>query len=145
MEISDIPALNASLNGLAALLLTAGYVCIRRGHRRAHGRLMMAAFATSCVFLVFYVAHKVLVQGVHTRLGAEGAIRAVYYVVLITHILLAAAIVPLALVTMVRALRERFDAHRRIARWTWPIWMYVSATGVLIYFALYHWFPAAGN
>lgn len=104
---------------------------------------MLGALAVSCVFLVSYVTHKALVHGVHTKLGAEGAIKGVYYAMLFSHIVLAAAIVPLALVTMTRALRERFDAHRRLARWTWPIWMYVSVTGVLIYFMLYHWFPAA--
>ena len=142
MSVSDMPALNAALNGLATVLLAAGYFCIRTGRRGAHAKCMIAAFATSCVFLVSYVAHKVLVRGVHTKLGAEGWIRDAYYVMLITHILLAAAIVPMALVTISRALRERFDAHRRIARWTWPVWMYVSVTGVLIYFMLYQWFPA---
>lgn len=143
MSVSDLPAVNAALNGLATVLLTAGFVLIRRGRREAHRRCMLGAFAVSCVFLVSYVTHKILVQGVHTRLGAEGAIRTLYYVMLVSHILLAAAIVPLAAVTIHRGLRERFDAHRRIARWTWPIWMYVSVTGVLIYFMLYRWFPAS--
>ena len=142
MEIRDLPALNAALNGLAAVLLVLGLVFIRTGRRVAHRRCMISAFVTSCVFLVFYVLHKILVKGVHTRLAAEGLIQTAYYVMLASHILLAMVIVPLALVTLTRGLRERFDAHRRIARWTWPLWMYVSVTGVLIYFMLYHWFPA---
>ena len=142
MSVGDLPTLNAALNGLATILLTLGYVAIRQGKREVHRGFMLAAFGTSAVFLISYVAHKVLVQGVHTRLGAEGWVKAVYYPMLISHIVLAAAIVPLALITISRALRERFDAHRKIARWTWPIWMYVSITGVLIYFMLYRWFPA---
>lgn len=143
IRVSDLPAMNAGLNGLATLLLLAGWVFIVRGRKEAHRRCMLGAFATSCVFLVTYVAHKILVQGVHTRLGAEGWVKGAYYVMLASHIVLAAAIVPLALVTISRALGQRFDAHRRIARWTWPLWMYVSVTGVLIYFMLYHWFPAS--
>lgn len=142
MSVRDLPALNAFLNGTSAVLLVIGLVLILRGKREAHRRVMLAAFATSCVFLVSYVLHKVLVRGVHTRLGADGWIRTVYYVMLFTHVVLAAGIVPLALITISRGLSERFDAHRRIARWTWPLWMYVSVTGVLIYFSLYHWFPA---
>ncbi|MBX3745828.1 MAG: DUF420 domain-containing protein [Verrucomicrobiae bacterium] len=142
MTVADLPALNAGLNGVATVLLVLGFVFIRQGRKEAHRRCMLAAFSTSVIFLVSYVAHKILVQGVHTRLGADGWVRAVYYPMLISHIVLAAAIVPMALITITRALRERFDAHRRIARWTWPVWMYVSVTGVLIYFMLYHWFPA---
>ncbi len=144
MRVSDLPALNASLNALATVLLTAGFIFIRRGNVRAHHRCMLAAFGTSCAFLTTYVIHKILVHGVHTRIGVGGWIRTLYYVMLITHIILAAAIVPLALITLSRALRQRWDAHRRIAKWTWPIWMYVSITGVLVYFALYRWFPAGG-
>ena len=144
MSVTDLPALNAALNGIAGILLVIGLVLIRTGRREAHRKCMLAAFAVSCVFLVSYVTHKALVHGVHTKLGAEGPIRTAYYVMLFTHIVLAAAIVPLALITISRGLRERFDAHRRIARWTWPLWMYVSVTGVLIYFMLYRWYPAVG-
>jgi putative membrane protein len=143
MTVQDLPALNASLNGLAAVFLTLGWIFIKSERRRAHAAMMTAAFATSAVFLVCYVTHKALVRGVHTPFQGEGAWRAVYYFILITHILLAMAIVPMALVTMNRALRARFDAHRRIARITWPVWMYVSVTGVLVFFMLYRWFPAA--
>lgn len=144
MSAADLPALNAALNGLATLLLLAGFILIRQGRRQAHRACMLGAFGVSCVFLVFYVLHKILVKGVHTKLGAEGVVRGLYYAMLFSHIVLAMAIVPLALVTISRALRERFDQHRRIARITWPLWMYVSVTGVLIYFMLYRWFPAAG-
>lgn len=143
MRVSDLPALNASLNAAALVLLTLGFVFIKLGRREAHRRCMLAAFATSCVFLVTYVLHKILVHGVHTRIGATGVLRTAYYLMLFTHITLAVAIVPLALISISRALQQRFDAHRRIARVTWPIWMYVSVTGVLIYFMLYRWFPAA--
>jgi uncharacterized membrane protein YozB (DUF420 family) len=143
MTAADLPALNAALNGLATLLLLAGFIFIRRGRRAAHRACMLGAFGASCVFLVFYILHKILVRGVHTKLGAEGLVKGLYYVMLFSHIVLAMAIVPLALVTISRALRGRFDQHRRIARLTWPLWMYVSVTGVLIYFMLYQWFPAA--
>ena len=142
MSVSDLPALNAALNGLSTVLLTAGFVFIKAGQRDAHRKCMVAAFLTSAVFLVSYVAHKILVRGVHTPFGGEGIIRNVYYVMLLTHIVLAMAIVPLVLITIARARRGDFDAHRRIARWTWPIWMYVSVTGVLVYFFLYRWWPA---
>ena len=142
MSVSDLPALNAVLNGLSTVLLTAGFVFIKARHRDAHRRCMVAAFLTSAVFLVSYLAHKILVRGVHTPFGGEGIIRNVYYVMLLTHIVLAMAIVPLVLITIARARRGDFDAHRRIARWTWPIWMYVSVTGVLVYFFLYRWWPA---
>lgn len=141
MSVSDLPALNASLNAISAVLLTAGYIFIRRGHKTAHRNCMIGAFGVSSVFLVTYVLHKILVKGVHTKFGGEGIIKTLYYAMLFSHILLAMVIVPLALMTMTRALRERFDAHKRIARWTWPIWMYVSVTGVLIYFLLYQIFP----
>ena len=140
MNATDLPVVNASLNGVSAVLLTLGLVFIKRKQREAHKRCMVAAFICSCVFLFFYVLHKYLV-GVHRPIGADGIIRTAYLVMLASHIVLAIAVVPLALITIRRGLTERFDAHRKIARWTWPIWMYVSVTGVLIYFLLYHWFP----
>jgi putative membrane protein len=142
MTVHDLPALNAGLNALATLFLTLGYVFIRQGKRDAHRNCMVAAFSISCVFLICYVLHKILVRGVHTPFGGEGFIRYVYYPMLISHILLAMAIVPLILMTLVRAARQQWEAHRKIARWTWPLWMYVSVTGVLVYFMLYKWFPA---
>lgn len=136
ISVSDLPALNASLNALAACLLALGYWFIRRGQRRAHRASMVAAFVTSALFLVSYVIY-------HANAGSRpfpgtGPIRAIYFAILISHVVLAAAILPLALVTLWRALTERFDRHRRIARYTLPLWLYVSATGVIIYAMLYH-------
>jgi putative membrane protein len=142
MTVSDLPAVNASLNALATVFLTLGFIFIKRGQKIAHRNCMIAAVVTSAIFLIFYVLHKILVRGVHTPFGGEGFIRTAYYVMLISHILLAMAIVPLVLITLNRGLKERWEHHKRIARWTWPIWMYVSVTGVLVYLMLYQWFPA---
>jgi putative membrane protein len=141
VNVQDLPAVNASLNGLATVFLLLGYVFIKTERKAQHGLMMGAAFVTSCVFLITYVLHKILVKGVHTPFGGDGAIKAVYFVILISHIILAIVIVPLALMSMSRALKQNYEAHRRISRWTWPIWMYVSVTGVLVYFMLYVWFP----
>ncbi len=145
MAISDLPALNATLNGTAGVLLVIGLVLIRQGRREAHRRCMISAFVCSCVFLVTYVIHKILVRGVHTPIGAEGFIKTLYYLMLFTHVVLAIAVVPLALISIRRGLSQQFDQHRKIARIAWPIWMYVSVTGVLIYFMLYRWFPSAAH
>ena len=141
MSVGDLPAVNATLNGCATVLLTAGFVLIRSGRIQWHRNCMVAAFAVSVVFLITYVLHKVLVRGVHTPFGGEGAIRTVYYAMLISHILLAIVIVPLVLVTLNHAIKGRFVRHKAWARWTFPIWYYVSVTGVLVYFFLYQWFP----
>ncbi len=135
-----LPTLNALLNGLATLLLTAGFVCIHRKQVRRHRLAMVGAFAVSLVFLFFYVLHKILVRGVHTEFAGEGFWAWVYYPMLLSHILLAMAIVPLVIVTFFHAFRGRFKKHRSWARWTFPLWYYVSVTGVLVYFFLYHWF-----
>jgi putative membrane protein len=142
MTVSDLPAVNASLNALATVFLTLGFIFIKRGQKIAHRNCMIAAVVTSAIFLFFYVLHKILVRGVHTPFGGEGFIRTAYYVMLLSHILLAMAIVPLVLITLNRGLKERWEHHKKIARWTWPIWMYVSVTGVLVYLMLYQWFPA---
>lgn len=135
MEISDLPALNASLNALSAVWLTLGYICIRRGDRVNHQRAMLAALGTSALFLVSYVIY-------HANVGSkpfpgQGPIRWIYLTILFTHIVLAAVILPMALVTAWRGLRKRFDRHVPLARWTLPLWMYVSVTGVIIYVMLY--------
>jgi uncharacterized membrane protein YozB (DUF420 family) len=154
MTIQDIPALNALLNGIATVLITFGFIQIKaaqRAHDTAirsariltHRKLMLAAGAVSAVFLVSYVSHKILVRGVHTPFGGEGAIRTVYFVMLITHIILAIAIAYLVPKTFALALRGQIERHRAWARWTYPIWYYVSVTGVLVYFFLYRWWPAA--
>jgi uncharacterized membrane protein YozB (DUF420 family) len=137
MDVSDLPALNATLNAIATVFLVSGYVLIRRGRRAAHKRCMLAAVATSALFLTSYVIY-------HANAGSrpfpgEGAVRVIYFAVLLTHVPLAAAILPLALTTTVRGLRGQFDRHTRIARWTLPLWLYVSVTGVVIYVMLY-WF-----
>jgi len=143
MNVHDIPALNAALNALATLLMTVGFIFIKTGRREAHRAAMLGAGAVSAVFLVGYVAHKILVQGVHTPFGGEGAIRTVYFVMLITHIILAMAIAWLVPRTFWLALKGDYDRHKAWARWTYPIWYYVSVTGVLVYFFLYQWWPAA--
>jgi putative membrane protein len=135
MQITDLPALNATLNGLSAICLAAGYVLIKRGDRVNHQRAMLAALGTSALFLVSYVIY-------HANVGSkpfpgQGPIRAVYLTILATHVVLAAVILPLALVTAARALWAQFDRHVRLARWTLPLWMYVSVTGVVIYVMLY--------
>lgn len=135
ISIAQLPTLNAALNSLSAVFLCAGYLFIRSKNRDAHRRCMVAALACSTLFLISYLVYHFQVGSVGFK--GQGWIRPVYFTILITHTLLAAAIVPLVLVTLIRALRERFDAHRRIARWTFPIWLYVSITGVVIYLMLY--------
>jgi len=140
MSLAHLPAINASLNGLSAIFLAAGFLFIRRKNMIAHRKCMIAAFAASTVFLVCYLTYHLSVRAV-TKFSGQGWIRPVYFALLISHILLAMLILPLAIVTLTRGLRERFDLHRKIARWTWPIWMYVSVTGVLVYVMLYHLYP----
>ena len=135
MSISDLPALNATLNAVAAAFLTAGYVFIRRRQKAAHRACMLSAFTASALFLVSYVIY-------HANAGSKpfpgtGPIWTVYFFILGTHVVLAAVILPMALVTLARALRGRFDKHVRLARWTLPLWLYVSVTGVIIYLLLY--------
>ena len=135
MTIADLPAVNAALNATAAVLLVIGYFLIRRGRIDHHRRMMLAAFATSALFLVSYLVY-------HANTGSrpfpgQGAIRIFYFTILISHIVLAAAILPMALITLNRGLRAQFDRHVPIARWTLPIWLYVSVTGVIVYLMLY--------
>ena len=134
-EVSDLPGVNATLNAAAAMLLSVGYVLIRSGRVAAHRACMLAACATSTLFLASYVVYHLHVGSV--AFTGQGPIRVLYFTVLISHIVLAAFILPLALVTLVRALGERFAAHAAIARWTLPIWLYVSVTGVAVYWMLY--------
>lgn len=143
MTLNDIPALNASLNALATLLLTLGFILIKQGNREAHRKVMLGACFVSAVFLVGYVAHKIMIRGVHTPFGGEGAIRTVYYAMLISHILLAIAIAYLVPRTFAFAIQGNYERHKAWAKWTFPIWYYVSVTGVLVYFFLYQWWPAA--
>ena len=135
IRIHDLPAINAALNGIAGVLLVIAYVFIRQRKIDAHRRTMIAAFATSSLFLVCYVIYHAQVGSV--RFTRQGIVRPIYFTVLITHVTLAAAVLPLAIVTLSRGLKARFDRHRAIARWTLPIWLYVSVTGVLVYVLLY--------
>ena len=135
MTVRDLPALNAVLNALSAALLLYGYTRIRRGDRAGHRRAMIAALLSSALFLTSYLTYHAQVGSV--RFQGTGFVRTVYFSILLTHTVLAAAIVPLVIATVVRAARGRFEAHRRLARWTLPLWGYVSVTGVVIYWMLY--------
>jgi uncharacterized membrane protein YozB (DUF420 family) len=139
--LSALPAVNALLNGLSTLLLVSAYVQIRRGNREAHKKLMLSACASSVLFLISYLVYHN--NSGMTKFLGEGWSRTAYFFILFTHIPLAVLVVPFAIVTLVFGLSGRFDKHRRIARITLPIWLYVSVTGVLVYFFLYHWFPSS--
>lgn len=136
-----LPLVNACLNATAAALLVAGFAFVRNGKIRYHKACMATAVAVSALFLVSYLFYHYQVGSI--RFTAGGWPRPVYFTILITHTVLAAAVVPLVVVTLWRALRGRFDRHARIARWTLPVWLYVSTTGVVVYLMLYRWFPSA--
>lgn len=135
LDYTVLPAVNATLNTIATVFLLVGWVFIRRGNITRHRVCMLSAFATSTLFLISYLVYHANVGSVPFQ--GQGAVRVLYFTILITHIVLAALILPLALVTLSRALSGRFDRHRAIARWTLPIWLYVSVTGVVIYLMLY--------
>ncbi len=139
----NLPLLNATLNGSAGVLLLIAYVCIRRKNIAMHRRFMIAACVASLLFLVGYVTNHYLRHGVVTRFTATGWVRPVYFSILISHTILAVVILPLVIVTLVNGLRMRVARHRAIARWTFPLWIYVSVTGVLVYLFLYQWFRPA--
>ena len=156
MIVQQIPALNAALNALATLLMTFGFIFIVSAQRTAdparkqaridrHRTAMLAAGTVSAIFLIGYVTHKILVRGVHTPFGGTGFIAKVYYAMLISHILLAIAIAYLVPRTFYLALKGDIARHRAWAKWTFPIWYYVSITGVLVYFFLYQWWPATAR
>jgi len=135
MTLRDLPTVNASLNALATVLLIYGYSLIRQGKREQHKRVMLSAFAVSIVFLICYLVYHYNVGSVPYQ--GQGAIRTVYFVILISHVILAAIVPVLAILTLWRAFQERFDKHRKIAKITLPIWLYVSITGVIVYLMLY--------
>jgi len=145
MQLQDLPLINALLNSCSALLLLAGYVAIKRDQKERHKRCMVAALITSTLFLTCYVIYHVGMQRVygsaHTRFVDPAWFRPWYLALLASHLLLAIAIVPMVLMTVYHAIRGNFEKHRKIARWTWPCWMYVSVTGVVIYLLLYRIFP----
>jgi putative membrane protein len=145
VNIYDLPVVNASLNGLSAIFLTAGYIFIRRKNKIAHRNCMVTAFSTSVIFLICYLAyHGYLAMVLHrgpTRFENPLWFRPIYLAILLTHTILAIVIVPMILITLNRARLQRFELHKKIARWTWPLWMYVSVTGVIVYLLLYRIFP----
>ena len=135
MSVSDLPALNAALNATSAILLTTGWFLIRSGRIAAHRRVMLSAFVTSSLFLISYVVY-------HAHIGSKpypgtGVMRTIYFSILVPHVILAAVVLPMAIVTLSRGLRRLDDRHRRLARWTLPLWLFVSVTGVLVYLMLY--------
>ncbi len=138
----SLPLLNATLNGLSGVLLLIAFVLIKRKRIQAHKRFMLAACTTSLLFLAGYVTNHYLRHGVVTHFTGTGWVRLFYFTLLTSHTILAIAVLPLAIVTVTRGLKMRVPQHRRVARWTFPIWMYVSVTGVLVYFFLYRWYPA---
>jgi uncharacterized membrane protein YozB (DUF420 family) len=141
-DVLILPAVNATLNGIATILLLYGYYLIKQKRWREHKKVMIAAFTVSVLFLLSYLTYHAIRRGATTPFGGSGAIAIFYYTILITHVALAAVVPVLAIISMRRGLSNRFDKHRRIAKWTFPIWLYVSVTGVLVYFMLYQWFPA---
>jgi len=142
MTLHDLPAVNGTLNGLSAIFLTAGFVFIKKKNIRVHRNCMISAFTTSVIFLICYLTYHIFVHHV-TIFKNPAWFRPIYLTILITHLVGAIVIVPLVLMTLNRALKERFELHKKIARWTWPIWMYVSVTGVMVYLILYQIFPQA--
>jgi len=145
MTFTDLPAVNACLNGASTVLLAVGYVFIKRGNMKAHRNCMVSALVTSTAFLVCYLCYHYQMGrhygAAHTKFLDPAWFRPIYLTILVTHLIGAFAIVPLVIMTVSRAFRQRFELHKKIARWTWPIWMYVSVTGVVIYFLLYQIFP----
>jgi putative membrane protein len=135
LSIHALPAVNATLNGISGVLLIIAYLLIRARRIEQHRRVMIAAFTTSSLFLICYLVYHAQVGSI--RFTRQGFVRPLYYAILVTHVTLAAAVLPLAIVTLSRGLKARYAQHRRIARWTFPIWLYVSVTGVLVYVLLY--------
>ena len=145
MSVSDLPKINAALNTVAAILLMSGFVFIKRSRKAAHRNCMIGALVCSTVFLACYLYYhytmKKMYGEAHTRFLNPEWFRPIYLTILFTHLVCAVAIVPMIIITVSRAAKARFELHKKIARWTWPVWMYVSVTGVLIYFLLYQIFP----
>jgi uncharacterized membrane protein YozB (DUF420 family) len=140
VTLHDLPASNATFNGLAGVFLSFGYYFVKRGKVIAHRNCMIAAVCSSALFLAGYLTYHFTVHGI-THFRNPAWFRPIYLTILFTHLVLAVSIVPMIIITLSHALRQRFDKHKKIARWTWPLWMYVSVTGVLIYLLLYQIFP----
>jgi putative membrane protein len=145
MSVHDLPTFNATCNGIATVLITAGFIQIKRGKREAHRACMLSAAAASALFLTGYVTYHALMRGLHTPFGGTGPIRTVYFLILWTHIPLAAAIAFLVPRTFILALKGDYPRHKAWAKVVFPIWYYVSITGVLVYFFLYQWWPAKAS
>ena len=143
MKLNDLPVLNATLNGISALLIVSGFVMIKKEHKRAHALCMVGAIVTSALFLASYLTYHFLKAGHVTYFTTPGWPKALYFFILGTHTPLAVLVLPMIAFTVIPALQQRFDAHKRMARWTLPVWLYVSVTGVLVYLMLYIWFPSA--
>ena len=142
MDVSDLPRINASLNGISTVFILAGIAFIKNDRKQAHFVSMMCALVTSTAFLACYLTYHFLKHGLVTRFTYPGWPKVVYFFILTTHVPLAFLTVPLVLLTITPAFQARYDRHRRIAKWTFPIWLYVSVTGVLVYLMLYVWFPS---
>ena len=142
MNVNDLPAVNATLNALSTLFILAGWVMIRTESKVAHALCMVSALVTSAAFLACYLVYHFLKAGHVTHFTYPGWPKAPYFFILGTHTPLAIVALPLLALTVIPAIRQRFDAHKRMARWTLPVWLYVSVTGVLVYFMLYVWFPS---
>jgi uncharacterized membrane protein YozB (DUF420 family) len=140
--VEFFPPLNASLNALSGVFLLIGYVLIRQKRIQLHKRFMLAACTSSVLFLICYVTYHTIRGGVVSKFAGTGFWRTFYLTMLTSHTILAVVILPLAIVSVYNGLKMRVPQHRRVARWTFPLWMYVSVTGVLVYFFLYHWFPS---
>jgi len=143
MNVNDLPAVNATLNSLSTLLILTGWVMIRTERKVAHAACMIGAILTSAAFLACYLVYHFLKAGHVTYFTHPGWPKALYFFILGTHTPLAIVALPLIILTVIPAIRRRFEAHKRMARWTLPVWLYVSVTGVLVYFMLYVWFPSA--
>jgi len=142
MNVNDLPAVNATLNALSTLFILAGWVMIRTERKVAHALCMVSALVTSAAFLACYLVYHYLKAGHVTHFTYPGWPKTLYFFILGTHTPLAIVALPLLALTVIPAIRQRFDAHKRMARWTLPVWLYVSVTGVLVYFMLYVWFPS---
>jgi len=142
MNVNELPAVNAALNALSTLFILAGWTMIRLERKVAHALCMVSALITSAAFLACYLVYHFLKEGHVTRFTHPGWPKALYFFILGTHTPLAVVALPLLVLTVIPAIRQRFDAHKRMARWTLPVWLYVSVTGVLVYFMLYVWFPS---
>ena len=144
--VFDLPSTNATLNATCTVLLIAGWICIKRDLKKAHIGCMVTALLVSVAFLACYLTYHTMLQryagNASIRFTHQGGIRPVYFAILLTHVILAAVNLPMIILTVIPALRRRFDKHKRIARWTLPVWLYVSITGVLVYLMLYQWFPS---